>query len=276
MIGKPYRSYVAIGDSLSEGLGDFDFGQRRLHQGWTDRLAGLIGKETEDIGHEFHYANLAIRGSDLEKIISMQLPAALRLQPDLVTVMAGSNDLMSSVDRLSGLREMLRDGVQQLLAAGCDVVLVNTINPLHLRVFRPVAYRATRVTAMIESVAKELNVPVLDVFRIESLRDLCFWAEDMVHFSGHGHILIANRAAKLLGLNYRFREQAPSEMSAPNRSLISTLQWVRRDVIPFFERKAQGRTSGDGMDPKLPTLAPFAPLSSWDLELLSADSLASA
>ena len=37
MIGKPYRSYVAIGDSLSEGLGDFTFKNSRHHNGWTDR-----------------------------------------------------------------------------------------------------------------------------------------------------------------------------------------------------------------------------------------------
>lgn len=276
MIGEPYRSYVAIGDSLSEGLGDFGFNQSRIYQGWTDRLAGLLGRETAMLGHQFHYANLAIRGSDLEKIIKTQLPEALRLQPDLVTVMAGSNDLMSSPERIVELRELLRYGVQQLLAAGCDVILVNTINPLHLRVFRPVAYRAERVTRMIESVAAEFSVPVLDVFRIESFRDLCFWAEDMVHFSGHGHIAIANRAAELLRLKYRFRETPRHEMSAPSRSLLATMEWVRRDVIPFFERKLQGRTSGDGLAPKLPVLAPFAPLASWDLEVLSGDSLASA
>ena len=274
MIGKPYRSYVAIGDSLSEGLGDFEFGLRRVHQGWTDRLAGLIGRETQDLGHDFHYANLAIRGSDLEKIVTSQLPEALRLQPDLVTVMAGSNDLMATLERLEVLRELLRDGVQQLLAAGCDVVLVNTINPLHLMVFRPMAHRAQRVTAMIESVAEELSVPVLDVFRIASLRDLCFWAEDMVHFSGHGHILIANRAANLLALNYRFREKPPSEIGAPNRGLLATLKWVQRDVVPFFDRKLKGRTSGDGMLPKLPLLEPFTSLETWELEILRVDSLA--
>lgn len=276
MTGHPYLSYVAIGDSLSEGLGDFGFHQSRLYKGWTDRLAGLIGRESQLSGQVFHYANLAIRGSDLEKIMTSQLPEALRLRPNLVTVMAGSNDLMASAERVVELRKLLADGVQQLLTAGCEVVLVNTINPLHLRVFRPMAYRAKRVTSMIESVAAEFCVPVLDVFRIEGLRDLCFWAEDMVHFSGHGHIVIANRAADLLGLRYRFRETPRHEMSAPNRNLLSTLQWVRRDVIPFFERKVQGRTSGDGLEPKLPTLAPFSPLASWDLERLSVDSLASA
>lgn len=276
MIGKPYRSYVAIGDSLSEGLGDFDFGFRRVHNGWTDRLAGLLGREAADRNYVFHYANLAIRGSDLEKIVTVQLPEALRLQPDLVTVMAGSNDLMCSQERLVTLRGLLRDGVQQLLAAGCDVILVNTINPLHLRVFRPVAHRAKRVTAMIESVAEEFKVPVLDVFRIESFRDLCFWADDMVHFSGHGHITIANRAADLLKLEYRFRDVPVPEMSAPSRSLLATFEWIRRDVIPFFERKLQGRTSGDGLHPKLPTLSPYAPLASWDLERFSADSLTNA
>jgi hypothetical protein len=129
VIGKPYRSYVAIGDSLSEGLGDFTFKNSRHYNGWTDRLAGLMAQEASDSGFEFQYANLAIRGAKLQKIIEGQLPQALYLQPDLVTVMAGSNDIMTNPGSLPQLRDSLRDGIHQLLAAGCDVVLANTINP---------------------------------------------------------------------------------------------------------------------------------------------------
>ena len=259
MIGKPYRSYVALGDSLAEGLGDFTFGHQRRDNGWSDRLAGLISQEAADFGYDFHYANLSIRGSNLPKVMSNQVPAALRLQPDLVTVMAGSNDLLTPADDLPNLKRLFREGVQQLLAAGCDVMVANTINPIHLRVFRPLLPKAERVTGLIEEVAAEFDVPVIDVYRIDSFKDLCFWAEDMVHFSGHGHTRVANQAAELIGLNYRFAEVPQQELGAPARGLLATAAWVRRDVLPFIDRRLKGRTSGDGLEPKISSLEPYAP-----------------
>lgn len=270
VIGKPYRSYVAIGDSLSEGLGDFTFDSSREQNGWTDRLAALISRETGDQGYDFHYANLAIRGANLEKVMTQQAPAALALQPDLITVMAGSNDLLTRVEKLQQLREKFREGILQLVASGADVVVANTINPLHLRIFAPLRDRAERVTDLVESVAQEFGLPVIDVYRIQSFRDLCFWADDMVHFSGHGHARVANQAAELLNLNYRFEELEADQMSAPARGLADTVEWLARDVIPFFNRRLKGVTSGDGMSPKWPTLVPYAPtVDHWNLVRVS-------
>ena len=64
---RDIRNYVAIGDSLSEGLGDFAFEwfDNREGCGWTDRLATLLTIQAEETGSIFHYANLAIRGSKL-------------------------------------------------------------------------------------------------------------------------------------------------------------------------------------------------------------------
>jgi lysophospholipase L1-like esterase len=268
VIGKPYRSYVAIGDSLSEGLGDFTFKNTRHYNGWTDRLAGLMAQEANDSGYEFQYANLAIRGAKLQKIIDVQLPQALRLQPDLVTVMAGSNDIMTNPGSLPALRDNLRDGIHQLLAAGCDVVVANTINPIHLKVFKPMRHKAELFSTLIETVADEFEVPVLDVFGIREFENLSYWAEDMVHFSGQGHIRIANDAAALLGLNYRF---VNPELTAVSRGLIDTARWIARDVIPFFDRKLKGVTSGDGMQPKHSALSPFDPgVSQPNWEMVSA------
>ena len=268
MIGKPYRSYVAIGDSLSEGLGDFTFTHDRNHNGWTDRLAGILAREAADLGYEFHFANLALRGSKLAGIMERQLQHALRLQPDLVTVMAGSNDLLSKPATLSELRNIYSDGLHQLLAAGCDVVVANTINPLHLKVFRPLRNRAERFSEMIGEVAADFEIPVLDVYGIETFDQLIYWAEDMVHFSGHGHIKVANQAAKLLDLKYRFPEPDPIELTPVTRGMLETMTWVRKDVIPFFQRKLMGVTSGDGLDPKHQQLQVFHPRSDhphWQL-----------
>jgi lysophospholipase L1-like esterase len=259
VIGKPYRSYVAIGDSLSEGLGDFTFSSDRIHNGWTDRLACIMAKEAQDSGYEFQYANLALRGSKLATIMSEQASSALNLQPDLVTVMAGSNDLLAKAEKLPDFRAKFKDGLLELLAGGCDVVVANTINPLHLRVFQPLRYRAERFSEMIADVAADMNVPVLDIFGIQDFKDLVFWAEDMVHFSGHGHIAVANRAAQLLELRYRFPELEAGELAPISRSALETLAWMKRDVLPFFHRKLKGVTSGDGLSPKHARLESYQP-----------------
>jgi len=269
VIGKPYGSYVAIGDSLSEGLGDFTFHQTRRYNGWTDRLAGLLAFQAADENRNFEFANLALRGSKIKNIMGSQLDSALKLNADLVTVMAGSNDLTASPEKLPDLRAVYREGVQKLLDTGSDVIIANTINPLHLNVFKPLRYRAQRMSELITDLGQELNVQVLDLYGIESFKDLCYWADDMVHFSGHGHVKVANEAARILDLKYRFREAEQHERLTPARGLMETIQWVRKDVIPFTQRKFKGVTSGDGMQPKSQNLEPFRPISSPHWEILT-------
>ncbi len=269
VIGKPYGSYVAIGDSLSEGLGDFTFHKTRRYNGWTDRLAGLLAIEAQDQNREFEFANFALRGSKIKTIMDWQLKRALEVNADLVTVMAGSNDLTVAPEKLPELRSIYRDGLQQLVDSGSDVIIANTINPLHLNVFKPLRYRAERMSELITDLGNEFNLPVLDLFGIEHFSDLCFWAEDMVHFSGHGHVKVANEAAKILDLKYRFREAEHYERSAPARGFRETIRWIRKDVIPFTQRKIKGVTSGDGLSPKSERLEPFRPITSPHWEILT-------
>ncbi len=260
------RSYVAIGDSLSEGLGDFSFLQRRVHSGWTDRFATLLSREAEIKGHEFKYANLAIRGAKISAIMGIQLDRALALKPDLVTVMAGQNDFFSKAEDIPELERTLREGIQKLLDAGCQVIVSNTINPIHLAVFRKLARLAKNITNMIDRVARDLNVALHDVHRIESLADVSYWAEDMVHFSGPGHIKVANEAAALLKLRYRLSELDDCEIAVPERGIYGTTRWVIVHVIPFVWRRVRRVSAGDGLEPKLPALTEYRGLA-FDLEL---------
>ena len=254
---KIIRSYVALGDSLSEGLGDFGFAESRVHSGWADRLAMLLAREAKKHNHDFHYANMAIRGAKIADIMGIQLERTLAEKPDLVTVMAGQNDLLSSTENMPKLERQFREGIQKLKDAGCTVIVSNTINPIHLMVFRPLARLATVMTEMIERVAKELDVPVHDVHRIESLADVAYWAEDMVHFSGPGHIKVANEAAALLKLSYRLSELDDIEIAPPARGVLGTSRWVAVHVLPFFWRRIRRVSSGDGLEPKLPTLTKY-------------------
>jgi lysophospholipase L1-like esterase len=245
-----YRSYVAIGDSLTEGLGDFDFELSRFGCGWADRLGELFARVAYEAGESFDYANLSLRGSSLYEILTAQLEDALKLKPDLVTIMAGSNDFMRAKKYHPEMRALLRGAVKRLHDQGTHVVLVNTVNPVHLGMFRLLSGKARAMSQLINDVALEYEVPLLDVFNMNEFEHLQMWCDDMVHFSGHGHIRIANRAASLLGLDQGFDELEIAEIEKPDRSAKAVCVWFVKHVMPYIGRRIRNTSSGVGLEPK--------------------------
>ena len=59
-------------------------------RGWADRLAEQLAAVNPDL----LYANLAIRGRKLPQIRAEQLEPALKLEPDLASVLGGVNDIL--------------------------------------------------------------------------------------------------------------------------------------------------------------------------------------
>ena len=82
--------FVALGDSFTEGVGDPDPARPNGLRGWADRVAEVLASRTDDFG----YANLAIRGRKMAGVLGEQVDPALALDPDLVTVYAGANDIL--------------------------------------------------------------------------------------------------------------------------------------------------------------------------------------
>ena len=102
-----WRRYVALGDSFTEGLWDVPDGEPPVTaeteppglvcRGWADLLAGHLAERarlTDPDGEPVRYANLAVRGRLLGPILTRQVPAALELGADLVSLIGGGNDLL--------------------------------------------------------------------------------------------------------------------------------------------------------------------------------------
>ena len=85
-------TFVAIGDSFTEGLNDP--GPGGGFRGWADLVAGALSAQRPG----FRYANLAIRGKLLGQVVAEQVPRAVELAPDLVSLAAGGNDILSGAD----------------------------------------------------------------------------------------------------------------------------------------------------------------------------------
>jgi len=256
-----YRSYVALGDSLTEGLGDTGFTKNRLNKGWADRLAGILAAEAKQFGEPFEYANLAVRGQTFAEILTSQLEDALRIKPDLVTIMAGANDIMSSRRTHASIRALLRGAISRLHEEGIQVLVVNTINPAHYPVFAVMAKKSREMSDLIEGVAHEFEAPVLDVYSLDHFGRMSFWYDDLVHFSNHGHTMIANLAAEKLKLSYRLPEEPHEEISEPKWGVFETLRWFILHVVPFWGRRLRRVSSGDRIDPKQFDLELFEPSS---------------
>ena len=111
-LASEISSYVAIGDSFTEGLHDPGPGGGYL--GWADRVAAALSAQRPG----FRYANLAIRGKLLDQVIAEQLPPAVEMGPDLVSLAAGGNDILSGAD-VDLLAAHFGPAVAKLQAAGC-------------------------------------------------------------------------------------------------------------------------------------------------------------
>jgi lysophospholipase L1-like esterase len=67
---RTWRTYVALGDSFTEGVGDPD-PVTGAERGWADRLASVLAEGEP----AFRYANLAVRGMLLDRVLATQVPA---------------------------------------------------------------------------------------------------------------------------------------------------------------------------------------------------------
>jgi lysophospholipase L1-like esterase len=116
-------SLVSIGDSFTEGVGD-PYPDGSGFRGWADRTAEHLA---DHLG-EIRYANLAVRGKLMRQIVTDQLPPALEMAPDLVTLCAGGNDLLRPAGDPERMAKILDNTVSRLRANGSQVVLFTGVN----------------------------------------------------------------------------------------------------------------------------------------------------
>ena len=237
--------YVAIGDSLTEGLGDESVKERQGPGGWADRLAALISQESLDFG----YANLALRGCNTRKI-ELQANRALELAPSLVTIMTGANDLMNLHSRIEDLEARITAIAARFCSLGAQVVLVTLIDPNHVSLAKVMRKRAKLMSQLINRVGAKLSLSVVDLNNFDEFSDVRYWSQDLAHFSAIGHKFIANQVANKLGLKHRYEMPSIEEIKHPVETLAQKLNWVFSEALPFISRRLQGKTAGDSLQSK--------------------------
>lgn len=249
-----WSRFVAVGDSLTEGLCDASRQQSGEFRGWADRLATFLASAPRRI--PLQYANVAVRSRRIRDVLDEQIPRAIELRADLVSVLVGANDLVRRRADPVALAERLSQGIVELRESGADVLLVTTFAP-HRPYLRPLHARLAEYNAVLETTASQTGAMLLDFWRDPICHDPDAWAEDRVHLSSHGHRMLSYRAADALGIP---GAHALGELDAaahdPGDNRIPTARWLWEHARPWAYRRVRGRTAGDGLSSKHDGLVP--------------------
>ena len=164
---RTFRRFVAIGDSTTEGLDDPD--GEGGYRGWADRLAEIIANAQAE---PLDYANLGVRSLHLSEIRATQFDAAMAMQPDLLSIFGGANDILSVACDFAGIGANLAAIFGEARSRNCTVVTftmpdLSPINPFGRRLHG----RMLRFNDIIREEAERYGVLIMDFQRYPIIQD---------------------------------------------------------------------------------------------------------
>jgi len=245
-----WRRFVAVGDSITEGLCDPIIGRGEPWLGWADRLSVILAGSAQLHEQPFSYANLAVRGRGVRDVVHDQIPRAIEMKADLVSVLVGANDLAGVGNDPDRVAAELETGIAALRASGADVLLGTIFDPRFAFFLKPLRGRAAVYNANLWSIARDHETFTLDLWGMRELQTPGMWAQDRVHLTPSGHRLLALKASHSLGVAYT--EVSAEALEGLDR--LPTVGWLREHVLPWAGRRIRRSNSGDGIEAKIPEL----------------------
>jgi lysophospholipase L1-like esterase len=251
--------YVALGDSFTEGMGDVDPLLPNQVRGWADRVAEQL-VATHAARHPgnggFGYANLAIRGKKMKQILTEQVEAAVAMNPTLVTIYAGINDILRPKVDIDAMVAKYSEAVGALRGTGARVLIFTGFDASSSKVFAGIRGRTAVYNELVREVADIHGAELVDYWRFREYNDWRLWGVDRMHMSTPGHINMANRVLETLGEPARL--PMPELPPIPVRTAAETLKdnaaWTKEYVGPWIGRRLRGVSSGDNLSARWPAL----------------------
>jgi lysophospholipase L1-like esterase len=230
---RSHPTFVVLGDSAAYGTGDeIKAGQFR---GWAGFLADAFQEGCD-------YFNYSRPGAKSNEVLAIQLPKALRQNPDICAVIVGGNDLLRNNFDPVLLYNNLRSCCQQLLAMGSEIIMVELHDPNQLlklpKLMRQVlGRRVNAVNAVYRKVALEFEIVTVKTRAINNVHDRKNWHIDRMHPGPQGHFMLARNIADQL----RKRGWAislPYQLTLTYRSRSEKITWLLRNATPWFFKRS--------------------------------------
>lgn len=242
-----------MGDSFTEGVGDWD---RRLPngvRGWADRVAKQLSKADPS----WRYANLAIRSRRLDRIMEEQIDAAIALNPDIISFYAGGNDILEVRQDMDRFLDRYEAAVDRLAASGAQILLFTGFDiPVHPALV-PFKRRNWKFNDRVRKLARKHpdTVTLVDYWAWDIYHDQRLWDIDKLHMNRAGHRYMAIRILELLGAQHQleFQPLGDAQRLGPLQLVQRDIEWMRQWVLPMFGRRLRGITLGDRLKPRWET-----------------------
>lgn len=198
LAGAPWQRFVALGDSIAEGVGESSAGYEHLH--WVGRIARALSRQQPRLAH----VNLGRRNLFAREVRESQLGSALEFNPDLAIVACGGNDILAREFDAGATRAEIAAIVSSLRASGSEV-MVNTFFDIAAALEIPPPHgdrlreRTGDYAELVRDVAAEHDAIVIDYDRHPRARDRGLFSSDLRHLNAAGHAVAASAAIRLLG-----------------------------------------------------------------------------
>ncbi|SJN44524.1 probable secreted protein [Microbacterium esteraromaticum] len=251
----PWRRFVAVGDSFTEGIGDPDPHTPGSHRGWADRVAQVLARDVDD----FAYANLAVRGKLIAQIIAEQIKPAIDLKPDLISICAGGNDVIRPGTDPDDIAAQLESGVSQLAATGAAVLLFTGIDTGFTPVFRAFRGKVAIYNENVRTIAERHDCIVADQWALKEIQDTRFFADDRLHLNPLGHHEVARMVLRALNVPNELQVMQPEPIPVRTwrEARAEDIGWAREHLVPWVLRRLRHQSSGDHLAAKRPDAVPF-------------------
>ena len=254
-----FERFVAIGDSQTEGVGD-PTGPGGQERGWADRFAERLASRQGGL----LYANLAVRGKLIAQIDEEQTEAALAMEPDLVSLIGGLNDVLRPGCDVDAVLTRMDRMQQRLAATGAQILTITYPDPaLMMPLGRLLSDTIAAFNQGLRDIAGRHGSLLLDVEAASGVASPDHWCDDRLHLNPAGHQVLADGMFSLVeplpeGGSW-FGEVRPSQRLALHQRVSAEARWAGAFLAPWIYRRLTGKSSGDGRIAKRPELAPVTP-----------------
>ncbi|MFF4836756.1 SGNH/GDSL hydrolase family protein [Streptomyces sp. NPDC001315] len=215
--------FVALGDSLTQGVGD-PVGEE--WRGWAALLAeGLAAGPVA-------FTNLAVSGAQTRDVLARQTQDGLALSPDVVSVVIGVNDTLRCTFDIHAVAARLDKVYAAFTEQGAVLLTACLPDPgamlgLPGALARPLARRQRAVNSVVHALSERYGAVHLHASEGAWLTDRAMWSADRLHPGERGHRQLAVRFHALLAEAGIATGAAPSpepEFPAPTKS--ASLWWM--------------------------------------------------
>jgi len=174
-------------------------------------------------------------------------------------VYAGANDILRPKVDIDGLIERYDVALGRLAETGARLVVFTAFDPGGSAIYRPLRGRFALYTEAVREISERHGTRLVDFWRMREYRDFGYWDTDRMHLGPAGHQRMAMAVLDTLGVPHGLEPLPPTEHpELSGRELrAKNVEWARTHAAPWVHRRLTGRSSGDGVSPKRPRLAPI-------------------